>query len=385
MPEQIAIANKKLAVPERAGILVPENEISNKDKVVTVDAGQLKQENSSDHEKDGKTQKVSHFYEKIVKPVRDKLPLALHASSSIHLLTALGSWFQGFLPNRLQTLLEKHALKFSKTSNALNYGFKAVDAFAKGRGFDAFGRAMYSLLVPFVPLEDIFLAAGLSSGPTEWFFSLKQRVPKTKGVWDDIKQHLKEAGVMMKEILEAGFGSKRVILKEFGAEEPHTLFFAGTFNMIGALFGLIPKHIFGLKDGPAAKFVRFAAGFLRNVPGGILSDYAKLFHPDKDCKKASVLYLLTSILDVSQTLVGDTAKVTLNHLNQFLNNTANHFFTNMSSKVSDGAFEDFSAPKSDQPETYAEQLKKQNQAEPASKIVKFPAAGLDPALAMEAA
>ena len=279
---------------------------------------------------------------------RDTVPMiATGIASAMHLLTAFGRIFKNILPASAQTWLENNVLKLSKTANAFNYTMKSADSFMHKRGFDALGRFMHVLFVPGASLEDIFLAGGMSSGPTNMMLGVdRKKSDKPKSAWEDITYHLRYSAQMFKEILQAGFGKKRLVLKpEWDPktkqlkEERHTLFFAGVLNIVFAALGLGAK-LFKLPEflySPIRKIAALGRNF-----GSFASDYGKLSHPDIAVKTTGWLYVVVAALDILQSFISNKyLRTTLNHFLQPITNVANFIYTLVSAKKNDGKLSEY--------------------------------------------
>ncbi len=283
----------------------------------------------------------------VPKWLRDTVPLAgTFFASFMHLATGLGR-VKAFFPKPIQSLLERFSLPISKTVNAINYLAKSVDAAAalNKRGYDALGRMMHVLLVPFAPLEDIFLASGISSGLTQTMIGVsreKTNDPTPKSAWEDIVFHLRKIVSMLKDLMKPGalWGKDRLIFKKSvpGAEkkdEAHLLILSAMMNIGSTIIGIGPK-LLGLPEFIKSPLRKFAA-LVRNA-GSILSDYGKYKDPSLLVKAVGGAYLGVSALDISQTFIKDKElKTTVNHFLQPITNFANFLYAMISSDKTDKA------------------------------------------------
>ncbi len=283
----------------------------------------------------------------VPKWLRDTVPLAgTFIASFMHLATGLGR-VKAFFPKPIQSFLERFSLPISKTVNAINYLAKSVDASAavNKRGYDALGRMMHVLLVPFAPLEDIFLASGISSGLTQTMIGVsreKSDDPTPKSAWEDIVFHFRRIISMLKDLMKPGalWGKDRLIFKKSvpGSEkkdEAHLLILSAMMNIGSTIIGIGPK-LLGLPEFIRSPLRKFAA-LVRNA-GSILSDYGKYKDPSLLVKAVGGAYLGVSALDISQTFIKDKElKTTVNHFLQPITNFANFLYAMISSDKTDKA------------------------------------------------
>lgn len=257
--------------------------------------------------------------------IHQTLPAITTFSASIlHGITGAGR-ITKILPSPIQNFLEKHTLNFSKLINVTNFSVKSFDAFKKGEGFLGLARLLYPLVVPFLKLEDVFLGSGLSSGLTMMYFGQEKMIKKSDDNLDNIFLHLKQFKKTLKEIFTKGAGPNGVIFKKWGGEEPHTMFLSGVFNFTGGAMGLLFKYVFKL-PGQFGVFARRLSAIVRNIPGGALSDYAKIFSNNSNLRKAAWGYLGTSGIDLSEPFLEEENGTTASHFTQALNNIANYYY-----------------------------------------------------------
>ncbi len=276
---------------------------------------------------------------KLADSARKVVHTGVVTASILHGVTALGRIFP-ILPKSLQSFLENNALKVSKTVNALGYAIESAAAFAAKRGFDAVGRLMHVLFVPWVNIEDIFLTGGLSSGPTSMMLAVNRK-EKPKSNWEDIKFHLTKVWSMTKQMfnIKSWFGKERLVFKgwprpgKVEEQEPHTLLLGGWLNLFSPVLGLgtkflnLPKTIYDK--------IRGFAAFTRNA-GSPIADWGKFNHEKKVVRITGRLYILVAILDLAQSRIkNEYLKTTINHLLQVVTNFANYYYTRASAEMTE--------------------------------------------------
>ena len=276
--------------------------------------------------------------------LRDKVPFfATTFASLMHLATALGR-MKAFFPAPVQKFLERFSLPVSKAANAFNYLMKSINSWKNNKGFDALGRLIHVLFVPFAKLEDIFLVGGLSSGLTQMWIAVNRDSSKDKepkSVIEDIQYHFKRVGQLIKELMKPGalFGKNSLLWRNLRDEHgaPHLLVLTGIGNILSPVIG-VGTRLLGLPSGVVSVARKFAA-VLRNVMS-ILSDIGKYLDPYPLTKAVGGAYLGVSALDISQSFIKDPElKTTVNHFLQPVTNFANYLYAMLSSKKSDEANE----------------------------------------------
>jgi len=260
-------------------------------------------------------------------------------ASALHAITALGRVFP-ILPKSLQTFLENNALKVSKAVNAAGYAIESAAAFAAKRGFDAIGRLMHVLFVPWVDIENIFLTGGLSSGPTSMMLAVNRK-ESPRSNWEDIKYHFTKVWQMTKQMfsLKSWFGKDRLIFKGWPRpgnveeQEPHTLLLGGWLNFLSPIMGLGPK-LLSMPQKVCDVFRAIAAG-TRNL-GSPTADWGKFNHEKKVVRTTGKLYIVVALLDFLQSRLKNQAlKTTINHLLQVVTNFANYYYTKVSGEMTE--------------------------------------------------
>ncbi len=260
-------------------------------------------------------------------------------ASALHAITAFGRVFP-ILPKSLQAFLENNALKVSKAVNAAGYAIESAAAFAAKRGFDAIGRLMHVLFVPWAKLEDIFLTGGLSSGPTSMMLAVNRK-ESPKSNWEDIKFHLSRVLQMTKQLFsfKSWFGKDRLVFKgwprpgKVEEQEPHTLLLGGWLNLISPIIGLGPKLL--KLPQTVCDLFRSAAAITRNA-GSPVADWGKFNHEKKVVRTTGKLYIIVAILDLLQSgLKNQALKTTINHCLQVVTNFANYYYTRASAEMTE--------------------------------------------------
>ncbi len=268
-----------------------------------------------------------------------------------HLLAGLGKIFAQ--DSAWAKFLDKFSLIATRIVNGLNYLDKGQDALRFGRSWDAIARFVYPIVSCFSSVEDLFGLTGFSSGLSMHTDAQKARVHKMLGNnynkppfnWKRLKtEFIANCQVfpqLIKEIFESGFGKNRKLFLPEKApegqavEQGHTMALGGHLNFSGAILtlaSLATKH--------SIKPLHVLAAVIRNA-GSIISDFAKLTHPDPNYKKATIAYFIVSALDFSQSLVSPAIAAIIGHFSQAFANIANYFYVNTSKATSDGAFKDY--------------------------------------------
>lgn len=224
-------------------------------------------------------------------------------------------------------------------------------ALVENRVMEAFGRVAGILALPFVKLEDITLATGLSTAFCQIDLGLEGEMQaeegkKFKNPIDNLTQWFRSLGKLTKEFLTTGLASKdRTLFPDFkwsqitelpgkfhedviqGGERKakpgdkdrgHTTVMSGWLIGLGAFIGVA----FGRKS---RNIWNKLGGVLRNV-GGIIGDYTLVTHPDAKMRRAGYFAGFASIVDAVQRFLPDWIINSINHLNCINNALALHYY-----------------------------------------------------------
>lgn len=268
---------------------------------------------------------------------RDSLPvIGYSAASLMHLLAGLAKSGKNILPESITKFLDQYSLVVSKLVNVANYTYKGIEALSGKRAWEGLARLAYSVIIPFIPLESMFSASGISSGLTMMEQAQRhklQGLAPAKTWEEDLRRNFSAFKEMVTETLSGLFGKNRKVFINASAEKGHTMFLCAWGNFLGALLGFVVG-----KDhsSPLGK----AASFLRNA-GGIGCDWAKLIHPDWNNKLSAIFYAGVSAFDFGKSFTNDGRANILSHFSLALNNFANYYYVNTTKTTSDGTFKDY--------------------------------------------
>ncbi len=251
---------------------------------------------------------------------RDTIPqIGLSAASIAHCASGLNRLVK-FLPKSIGDLLDTHAQKLSKGANIFNYIVTAADAFLHKRSVDGLARAAYPAVIPFVNLEDMYMASGFSSGTTMMEKALQDKtksMPENKELGGNLINNLKAFGSMWKEITQDGMGGLVTrVLNVKKAPNP-LMFLGGNFNFLGAFLGVA--------FGKSSDVIRKVATLIRNL-GSMSTDVAKLFCGESNFLIAGLAYVAVSVLDIIKDYAPGESKRTLSHFGVAINNFANYYY-----------------------------------------------------------
>ncbi|NBV99316.1 MAG: hypothetical protein EBR67_07390 [Proteobacteria bacterium] len=278
--------------------------------------------------------------------VRDTLPVVGYAAASLgHLIAGAGGMSE-IIPKPLTEFLDKYILGFSKLVNVANYTHKGVEAVAGKRAWEGLSRLAYSAVVPFMPLESVFTASGISSGPTMFeqaqrhkikFPNATEKDPQgtPASALEDLQENGKAFLTMCKETFSNLFGANRKVFIHPDKEQGHTMFLCAWGNFLGAIGGMLAgsNH-----HSPLGK----ASSIIRNV-GGIGCDWAKFIHPDINNKLSAIFYGVVSICDVAKSFTPKHVSHILSHFSMAMNNFANYYYVNTTKATTDKTFKDYAA------------------------------------------
>lgn len=261
-------------------------------------------------------------------------------ASGFHGLAAVGGLFNIF-PKSFRDFIGKQSTNFSKIVNLANYSDKGQVSYRENNALDSISKFLFPAVVSWVPVNDMFLAAGISSGTTMMHIANNPRIKNKKTFLGNLAEHFKHYKDLFQEVVKNPINLKDI--KEFfndpskaieNLSEHRIAHVGGNMNFFGGIGGL-------LADGKHP-FIKTAFSVVRNL-GGIISDLAKILHKDPNLKIAGVLYVFAHVLDVFQTAIArsnEGLSKTISHIVQFLNAPANYFYTKTSETLADNTFED---------------------------------------------
>jgi hypothetical protein len=251
-----------------------------------------------------------------------------------------------FIPEPLAKFLDQNILGFSKLVNVANYTHKGIEAVLDNRAWEGLSRLAYSAVVPFMPLESVFTASGISSGPTMFEQAQRHKVKFSNATkenpqgtpssaLEDLQENSKAFSSMCQETFGNLFGANRKVFIHPDKEQGHTMFLCAWGNFLGAIGGMLAgsNH-----HSPLGK----ASSIIRNV-GGIGCDWAKFIHPDINNKLSAIFYGVVSICDVAKSFTPKHVSHILSHFSMAMNNFANYYYVNTTKATTDKTFKDYVA------------------------------------------
>lgn len=271
--------------------------------------------------------------------VRDQLPLlGYFGASTLHLIAGLNKLGKLVLPKKLAEMVDKRSLTVSKITNVINNGYAGVEALIDKRAWEGLARIAYSVIIPFVPLESVFSASGISSGLTMMEQAQRHKLrhlAPAKSLGEDLKRNFSAFKEMCLESIQGlPFISKNPkVFVSPSKEQGHSMFFCAWGNFVGAILGFFAGNN---HSSPIGKL----ASFLRNA-GGLGCDWAKGIHNDINNRISGILYFGVSALDFAKSFVDDNSANIMSHFSMVLNNFANLFYVNTTKATTDGKFKDY--------------------------------------------
>ena len=260
-----------------------------------------------------------------------------------HAAAAFGQ-FSKVLPESLNNGLSKLAPNITKLVNSVNFFAKGLDAFRHNRALDSLARMLFPAIVPFMPVEDMYLGAGLGLGLTMMNDSHESRVNDKSNLITNFKKSYKAFREMLKETIDGGIGKNRKFLLHKDDEKGHSMHTSGIGMFLGSGLGLFNKYVISNMVGEESlitKTLHKASSVFRNV-FGIWGDYIIMMHPDENNIKAGRAYILAAALDTLQAVVlPKELREGVSHIVQSLANVANYFYANTTQARSDGSFKDY--------------------------------------------
>lgn len=275
--------------------------------------------------------------------IAESINIASYVTASLlHLGAAFTNQFKGILPDFMARGLDKSAPILSKAVNSINSLQKGFMALKDRRSFDALARFAYPLIVPWMPVEEMYQATGISSGLAMWTDSQKHYLKnkeKSESLVTDFFDNIRVNIKLLKEMFTGLFTKDRKLFVSQAKDEGHTMALGGHLNFMGAAICLADKFLHGtVKSVGHVTMLRRLGLWVRNIGSGV-ADYAKLIHPDKNHQRAAIGYVGTSAFDIAQGSTSDSDKAnTLSHLSQAIGNIANYFYINTTKATTDGDF-----------------------------------------------
>lgn len=276
--------------------------------------------------------------------LQKSLPKYGYAVSVLGHLAASAAHFSNVLPESITNGLNKLAPNITKLVNSINFFAKGADAFRHNRALDSIARMLFPAIVPFMPVEDMYLGAGLGLGLTMMNDAHESRVNDTSDIVSNFKESYKAFKEIVKETWQAGFGKDRKILVSKDREKGHSMHTSGIGMFVGSALGLINKYIIKQIAGEESlitKGIHKFSSVFRNV-FGIWGDIIIMLHPDENNIKAGRAYIMAAALDTLQAVVlPKELREGVSHIVQSLANIANYFYANTSQARSEGEFVDY--------------------------------------------
>lgn len=269
--------------------------------------------------------------------LRDKLPMYGYIlTSCLHALAGITN-IKNFLPKKAKEFLDVNTVRLSKGVTSVNYFFLGIEALMKNRVLDFVARILDPIAVPWMNLEDIHLARGLSAGMTQIDNSqvdLVKKYQKGEGLMANLNAHVKAFGHMLKENLTGGFRQHFDVFFGGKKDKGHSMALSGylitTGSLIGVLFGANKRNIWN-KVG----------GVLRNV-GGFFGDFTMMKYPEINNKISGAFYSVNAVIDALQRFLPKDIIDTVNHFNMILNNIGTYYFGQISRAKTDNKFTSYS-------------------------------------------
>jgi hypothetical protein len=227
----------------------------------------------------------------------------------------------------------------SKSVTSLTYAFLALESFKKNKIFDFIARMLDPLFVPWMKLEDIHLARGMSAGLTLIDFSQMSSLPKKSMTkTENFFANLKAMVQMLEESFSSGLGAKRKLFVKAQNDKGHTMALFGHLIMLGSMVGVL----FGANQ---RNLMNKIGGVIRNL-GGFLGDITMILHGDESFVLSGCFYAANAVIDALQRFLPQNIIDPINHFNMILNNIATYHYGKISRKRNEDNFNDSFALKS---------------------------------------
>ncbi|MDD9899137.1 MAG: hypothetical protein OXU45_09095, partial [Candidatus Melainabacteria bacterium] len=234
----------------------------------------------------------------------------------------------------LTEFLNKNTVRISKAVTSIRYGHLAIEALKNNKIFDFIARALDPLFVPWMNLEDIHLARGMSAGVTLMDFSQNRIVGgRAMSKSDNFFKNIKAGIQILEEIFKGGLGDKRKIFVGTEKDQGHTMAIFGHTIFVGSMLGLI----FGANK---RNLMNKIGGLIRNI-GGFAGDMTMVQHRDPDMKRAGIFYAINAVIDALQRFLPKEIIDPINHFNMILNNIGTYFYGKISQNRNEQVLVDF--------------------------------------------
>lgn len=298
---------------------------------------------------DSKTAKNS--FESIKDFFINKFPVYGYIITSVlHGIAGLTSINNFLFSDKLKKLFDKITVTASKAVTSTSYAFLAFEALKKNRMFDFIARLLDPLFVPWMKLEDIHLARGMSAGLTLIDFSQMSKLPdKPMSKFENFFSNLKASVQMLEESFSSGFGSNRKLFVKAENDKGHTMALFGHMIMLGSMLGVF----FGANQ---RNLMNKIGGLIRNL-GGFLGDITMILHGDESFVLSGCFYAANAVIDALQRFLPANIIDPINHFNMILNNIATYHYGKISRKRNENKFNDSFAAKKPS-ETHSEHRSK---------------------------
>jgi hypothetical protein len=260
-------------------------------------------------------------------------------TSVLHGIAGLTSINNFLFSPSLKKLFDKVTVTASKSVTSLTYAFLALESFKKNKIFDFIARMLDPLFVPWMKLEDIHLARGMSAGLTLIDFSQMSRLPKKSMTkTENFFANLKAMVQMLEESFSSGLGAKRKLFVKAQNDKGHTMALFGHLIMLGSMVGVL----FGANQ---RNLMNKIGGVIRNL-GGFLGDITMILHGDESFVLSGCFYAANAVIDALQRFLPQNIIDPINHFNMILNNIATYHYGKISRKRNEDNFNDSFALKS---------------------------------------
>lgn len=245
-----------------------------------------------------------------------------------------------FLPKKYKEYLDKYSFQLTKGVMMARFLTAGWGAFMQNRIVEAVARTIGIVALPFVRLEDVTLATGLTACFGQADLGLEGKLGKSKkyeSKFENFRLWVNALLKMTEEFIFAGFGKNRKVFPDLSfqrlkdifeqvyhdfrgvdkqvvqdsTDQGHTVTAASYLTGFGALIGML----FGSRS---RNIYNKIGGVIRNL-GGFVGDYTLLTHPDSNMRKAGIFTGLASVIDIIQRFLPEKYLNTINRLNA-LNN-----------------------------------------------------------------
>lgn len=260
-------------------------------------------------------------------------------TSVLHGIAGLTSINNFLFSDKLKKLFDKITVTASKAVTSTTYAFLALDSFKKNKMFDFIARLLDPLFVPWMKLEDIHLARGMSAGLTLIDFSQMSKLPnKPMSKFENFFSNLKASVQMLEESFSSGLGAKRKLFVKAENDKGHTMALFGHMIMLGSMLGVF----FGANQ---RNLMNKIGGVIRNL-GGFLGDITMILHGDESFVLSGCFYAANAVVDALQRFLPANIIDPINHFNMILNNIGTYHYSKISRKRNQEQFNDSFAKKS---------------------------------------